>query len=409
MTVPFGCRLTVFAAVVATAASFCPAQNLPSQPPGNAMDAVDKVSLATVSVVEIPSLPVESIAAPVLCQSDGGILLRLAMPGTGLEDPVSISEDGKTVVRFDRNKINDISRPIIRGVFPKGSDVYVLVTGSTPLGYEISLRKPNGEVVSEPTFKTSIFVGRFQRDGTYTGSVPLELPFKALQLGVFDDGDFLIAGIDPSTSEPRVAIAASNGQLRRLLDLTDDVHPLEDLSQRGQDRDPAALPRNKPWRGFAESLRDVVLTSQIAADGNRLLLFRPSSGPAFSISQAGEVRARKLGIEGAYRLFTIKHARDSWIVEYIHDVVGIHRSRRESRYAKTRETGSAGKSKVRAGIASRTLPNGDRQNPGFPKRISLYSLMLVIPRTSLYPPIPPQSAIAGCTSQCGRCAKQNRF
>jgi len=208
MTVPFGCRLTVFAAVVAVAASFCPAQNLPSQLTGNATNAVQKVSLATVSVVEIPSLPVESIATPVLCQSDGGVLLRLAMPGTGLEDPVSISEDGKTVVRFDRNKINDISRPTIRGLFPKGTDVYVLGMGSAPLGYEIRLRKPNGEVVSQPTSKTSSFVGRFRRDGSYTGSVPLELPFKALQFGVFDDGDFLVAGMDSSTSEPRVAIVA---------------------------------------------------------------------------------------------------------------------------------------------------------------------------------------------------------
>jgi hypothetical protein len=321
MTVPFGCRPTVFAAVVAIAASFCPAQNLPSHLTENPTDAVEKVSLATVSVVEIPSLPAESIAAPVLCQSDGGVLLRLAMPGTGLEDPVSVSEDGKTVVRFDRSKINDISRPTIRGLFPKGTDVYVLVMGSIPLGSEIKLRKPNGEVVSEPTSKTSFFVGRFRQDGTYTGSVPLELPFKALQLGVFDDGDFLIAGMDPSTSEPRVAIVASNGQLRRLLDLTGDVHPLDGSSQ-GGDRDPAALPHNKPWRGFAESLRDVVLTSQIAEDSRGLLLFRPSSGPVFSISPAGEVRARKLRVEGTYRLFTIKRARDSWIVEYIHDVSG---------------------------------------------------------------------------------------
>ncbi|MGD0988385.1 MAG: hypothetical protein ABR874_11270 [Candidatus Sulfotelmatobacter sp.] len=322
MTVLLGCRLTVFAAVVTIAARFCPAQNLPSPLAGNTTDAVEKVSLATVSVVEIPSLPVESIAAPVLCLSDGGVLLRLAMPGTGLEDPVSISEDGKTVVRFDRNKINDISRPTIRGLFPKGTDVYVLVMGSTPLGYEMRLRKPNDEVVSEPASKASFFVGRFRRDGTYAGSVPLELPFKPLQFGVFDDGDFLIAGMDPRTSEPRVAVVASNGQLRRLLELKGDVHELEGSPQDGGDRDPTALPRNKPWGGFAESLRDVVFTSQIAGDGSGLLLFRPSSGPMFSISPAGAVRARKLGIQGVYRLFTVKRARDSWIVEYIHDIPG---------------------------------------------------------------------------------------
>lgn len=320
MTVPFGYRLTVLAAVVVTAASYCPAQNLP-QFPVKAPDAVDKVSLATVSVVEIPSLPVESIAAPVLCQSDGGVLLRLAMPDTGVEDPVSISEDGKTVVRFDRNKINDILRPNILGLFPKGTDLYVLVVGGTPLGYDIKLRKPNGEVVSQPASKTSFFVGHFRRDGTYTGSVPLDLPFKSLQFGVFDNGDFLVAGIDPPTSEPKVAIVASNGQLRRLLDLAGDVHSLDDSSQ-GGNRDPAALPRNKPWRGFAENLRDVVFMSQIADDGRSLLLFRPSSGPVFSISPAGEIRARKLRVEGTYRLFTIKRARDSWIVEYIHDVSG---------------------------------------------------------------------------------------
>lgn len=71
---------------------------------------------------------------------------------------------------------------------------------------------------------------------------------------------------------------------------------------------------------MTETLFGVVGTSQIAKDGQNLLLFRPLNGPVFSISPSGEVTVRKLKMEGDYRLYTIKAAGGLWIVEFLHDV-----------------------------------------------------------------------------------------
>ena len=281
----------------------------------------DKVPLQEASSVLVSSLPAESVVMPVLCDADGNILLRLAMPDTGVEDPVSVSSDGKTVTRFGKEKINDIPRPLPLSMFLSGSEVYILTRGSVSLNSDVNWRTPNGEVVTHSAAKSTSFVARFRRDGTYVGAVPLDLSFKPLHLGVFENGDFLVAGYDPPTDEPRVAIVGSNGQLRKFVELKGDVHARaeSDASAREKD-DPTALPRSKTWEGLAESLRDVVSRSQIATDGPNLLLFRPANTPVFSISPSGEVQVHNLKVKGDYRLFTIKAARDSWIVEFIYDL-----------------------------------------------------------------------------------------
>jgi hypothetical protein len=310
-----GLRTLVF---MISAASLCVAQEIPQ----HSSQTPDRVPIGEVSAVQVPSLPAESIAGPVLCDADGRIVLRLATPDTGVKDPVSVSTDGKTVTRFGKDKMNDIPRPNPLSMFLGGSDVYILTLGSVPLGYTTDWRKPNGEVETEPASKSSAFVAHFERDGRYVGAIPLDVPFKPLHLGVFANGDFLISGADQWTAEPRVAIVGSNGQRRRFIELKGDVHAQDESDVAGKDKDPTALPRSKPWRGFAESLRDVVYTSQIARDGPNLLLFRPMNGPVFSISPSGEVRSQKLKVAGDYRLFTIKPAGNSWIVEFIRDLPG---------------------------------------------------------------------------------------
>jgi hypothetical protein len=281
----------------------------------------EKVALEEVASVSVSSLPAESIAMPVLCGADGNILFRLAMPDTGVEDPVSVSSDGKNVTWFAKEKINDITRPVLVSVFLSRSEVYILTRGSVPLGSDAKWRTPTGQLESHQALRSATFVAHFASDGSYSGEVPLDLPFKPLHLGVFSNGDFLIAGADRTTDEPRLAIVGSNGQLRRFVELQGDVHGRQEPDGSANEKDdPTALPRSKAWARFAESLRDVVATSQIAADGPNLLLFRPVNGPVFSISPSGEVLAHKLKVKGNYRLFTIKAARDSWIVEFIYDL-----------------------------------------------------------------------------------------
>src|SRR5580658_3350772 len=85
----------------------------------------EKLTLEEVSSVLVSSLPAESIAMPVLCDPDGNIVLRLAMPDTGVEDPVSVSRDGKILTRFGKEKINDIAYPVLLSMFLSQSEVYI--------------------------------------------------------------------------------------------------------------------------------------------------------------------------------------------------------------------------------------------------------------------------------------------
>jgi hypothetical protein len=308
-------RLLVTFSVVAC----CLAQDLPQTAKKKGLLAPGKLTLDETSTVDVPSLPADSIGAPLLCDPDGRIVFRLATPGSGIEDPVSASRDGKTVIRFSREKIIDIPRPSLVSVFLLGSGLYALTRSGTALGYETTLRTPSGEIVTQHPSMSGYYVAHFESDGTYAGAVSLDLPFHPLRLGTFDNGDFLIAGVAP-TYEPRLAIVASNGQFRRFVELEGDVHAQDDssTSDKGMQKDPTALSRFGP--PGTPSLNEALGLSQFAKDGPNLLLFRPMNGPVFSISPSGEVKIHKLQVPSDYRLYTIKATKSSWIVEFLHNV-----------------------------------------------------------------------------------------
>ena len=143
----------------------CTVAQVPQKSTQNPGRTPQKMSLAEVSTVQVPSLPAESIGAPLMCDAERRIVFRLAMPDSGIEDPLSVSRDGKAITRFGREKISDIPQPVLLNAFLSDSDVYILTKGSIPLGNSIKLRKPNGEVITQPAAKSSMFVAHFEPDG----------------------------------------------------------------------------------------------------------------------------------------------------------------------------------------------------------------------------------------------------
>jgi len=287
----------------------------------------EKVFLREVSTIQIPSLPAGSISMPVFCEEDGGLLFRLVLLAPGVmdpvDDPVYVSSDGKTVIQFSRSKINDITDPTLVSAFVRGGDVYILTIGHVPLGYENKWRTAKGEVIGKPAVDISAFVAHFKRDGNYAGAVPLDLQldkFRPLQLGVFDGGQFLIAGADPHTYEPHLAIVGSDGQLLRSIELKGDVHEAPESEASGGKTDPTAFPRRVPRGSHERSLTEIVGTSEITPDGPNLLLFRKTNGPIFSVSPSGEVRLHKLKVDGNHELFTVIANRNLWVAELLHDI-----------------------------------------------------------------------------------------
>ena len=145
----------------------------------------------------------------------------------------------------------------------RDADVYILTPGHIPLGYETKWRTPTGEVEHHQASTNRTFVAHFQRDGSYAGAVLLDVPFKPLHLGVFADGDFLIAGSDKVADEPRAAIVDPDGQFQRFVELKGDVHLRNESDASRKNQDPTALPRFAPGERLGTSLREVLFTSQI--------------------------------------------------------------------------------------------------------------------------------------------------
>src|SRR5580704_16762791 len=136
-------------------ARFSLSQNVQQHPSPAAVAALEKVSLGEVSAVEVPSLPGESIGAPLLCDPAGRVILRMATPESGVEDPVSVSKDGKNVVRFGREKISDVPSPVLISIFLNGSDVYVLTGDTTPLGHQDKMVTRKGDIIVSEATKSS--------------------------------------------------------------------------------------------------------------------------------------------------------------------------------------------------------------------------------------------------------------
>jgi len=260
-----------------------------------------------------------------LCGREGTIVARFAaMTPTAatVGDPVAISPEGKIVARFGREKITDVPQPVPGDMFLTDDGLEMLTMGLIPLGYQTKWRTPKGQVGQQPAVKGQYFVTRFKEDGTYTGKVALDIPFKPLQLGVFSNGDFLIAGQEEASGSPRVAIVGSDGAFRRWVELKGDVHARTESEMQGGAHDKTALPRFAPGGTSGESLTEVLGTSQIMGSGSDLLLFRPFGSSVFSISPGGEAHTRRLNAPGERQIFAMKPAHDSWIVEFTHHQSG---------------------------------------------------------------------------------------
>lgn len=307
--------------ILLTALSLSAAQELKAPLSDNSVSTAPTVALEMASSVEVGSISEPFLSLPVLCSADHTIFVRMA--GTeGISGLVSISNDGKNVIHFQSSKINDISNPKTRNFFVTKSDVYILTTGSIPQENTLKIIKPNGEIEQQRLSTIQQFVARFGRDGSYRGSVRLDLDFTPYQVGVFPSGDFLFAGATKD-NQVRIALVKSNGQFQRYVELEGDIQLKKDSGGSDVKGPGLALPLALPMTGkrFGEGFQDSVQISFFTSNGARLLLVRKApNAPIFSISAGGDVRTVKPPVPGGYALADLKAADNIWIGTYTHRI-----------------------------------------------------------------------------------------
>ena len=266
------------------------------------------VALEVKSTVDVPSMGDPALILPVVCAEDQSILFRTNMLGT-VSDVVAITPEGKQKAVYRISQVSDVTQPKALTFFPRGKFLYLLVRGYKGTGERRTLRRPDGSTESQVTYETPTFyIAKFEENGAYRGAVELEVPFRPLQFGVFENGDFLVAGATQDLVQTRIAMVRSNGQFVKFIELTGDVH----LKSSAADDEKSALPES--GKRFGDSLRDVLQTSKITADGGRLLLVRKgTAAPIFAFTSGAEVKPVNLDVPSGYRIDEIKTTGDFWI------------------------------------------------------------------------------------------------
>jgi len=281
-------------------------------------DGPTSVPLEVRSTVDVRSLGGTGFTLPAVCAEDGAILVRSTAFGS-IGDVVAIDKDGVQKASYPASSASDITQPRAIAFFPRGKYLYLLVRGYKGSAERRTLRRPDGTTETQLSYERAAFyVAKYEANGDYRGSVELDLPFRPAQLGVFESGDFLLAGASGDRQHARVAMLRSNGQFIKFLDIEGDA-ALKN-SENAQ-KSPGVLPER--GKRFGEGFMDIVLTSVIAADGPRLLLVRRGTNlPVFTITAGGEVNAVKLQAPADFNLMDIKSTRDAWIVAFTHRISG---------------------------------------------------------------------------------------
>lgn len=197
--------------------------------------------------------------------------------------------------------------------FSTDSDVYVLVkSDSNPQPRRYVVPQADGTTERKQTQVAGTrkyFIAHFKPDGSYVRSIEPEIPFLPRQIGVFPNGQFVVAGITADLQEPRIALLQSNGQLIKYLDVKNDISK-DSPELNGNPDTSSAL----PW---LEKMSHAVEFSSIVAEGNNLLLVRRGSrAPVFAISPSGSVKAIKLKVPDGYNLFSLHVGDGLWVAQY---------------------------------------------------------------------------------------------
>lgn len=266
--------------------------------------------LEVTQTTEVRMVTSPGMLNPIVCSGDA-IYLRMA--GPGVQDLLSVSKDGNTIVRFTKDKVTDVSSPTLGTFFVSGTDVYVLETGySNPRPATVQIQTPEGTQKKETeSFTARRYIAKFKSDGSFERSIPLDIPFRPLQIGAFENGTLLVAGVTDDT-EPRLAIVGANGQFSRFVELNNDI---------GSESNPAEKKDKVPALPAMDSVQHALVFSQLVADGPNILLVRKGQrSPIFSISPGGIATAIKLDVPAKYSLFSLRTAPGVWIAQFVYRV-----------------------------------------------------------------------------------------
>ncbi len=271
-------------------------QSKPAKPAPSADSAVSKPAI---SVFDVKLTPDPDLSTPYDdrmpsnsdgCDADGAPYIRVFKL---IPRDISVLRLGpKEIVTFSVNKITDVAEPTMADDFISGSSLYMLVEGDAHKEKVVKqLEDGNREVYWETKGEPRSYIARFDSDGSYKGSLKLDLPFHATRLSGFESGGFVAAGFDEGKVW-RVALLDSSGTMLKYVDFPKEKEKSPEKSFErsfGNTGDSGAI-----------SFMFAALASFFPYHGSVLYVRGHSGAPIYEIQESGEVRTIKIKAPSGY-------------------------------------------------------------------------------------------------------------
>lgn len=237
------------------------------------------------------------------CDADGNPFVKTFGPD-GLQ---ILGFTQKGVIAFATNQMTDIPEARATDFFVANSTLYVLVTGiENARKQEIIYKDEAGQEKKrlETTGDERDYIARFDRDGSYRGSLKLDFNFHPIQLAALDSGNFVVAGLDQNRV-PRVGLLDSSGQLVKYLQLPKDI----------TDK-PKSAEKSFATSGLPASVDVIAMFAQFHPyNGNMLLVRAGTDTPIYEIRESGEVRTVRVKLPNGLTMDHLIPSSRNWFID----------------------------------------------------------------------------------------------
>ena len=203
------------------------------------------------------------IEGPIGCLADGSLVVHSFLnrlpteaPDTSNSMKLLVISPGGTVQGFDLQQITDVSKPQDNQIYDVGTKEVVLLISSSTTNSDASTKSEKQ------------LLARFDREGSYHGSVPLDLnAFDLSRLAVFDNGDFLFLGVDRLNRLPELARYSEAEQ-------TLTPYQPETPLAKSNPSIPSVLPSDSPYKGNSDT--ENYYNVKAAADFSQFVHYKDS-------------------------------------------------------------------------------------------------------------------------------------
>jgi hypothetical protein len=237
------------------------------------------------------------------CDENGNVYVWTWPPGHGLA-----AFTPKGIVTFFAGQMTDVPTPDAHGAYISEAGIYVGVDGvDNPKQDTKTIEDKEGQklTLTRMAGEQHRYIARFDRDGTYKGSLRLELPFYVSTFGAFDSGGFVAQGLDENKI-PRVALLDSAGQLIRYLFLEKDISAVSEI--------PAS---DLKYGGTNADSGSVAMTSEFTPSHGKVLFLRSlANAQVYEIQESGEVRIVKIKAPAGYDVERMIRSDRNWFASF---------------------------------------------------------------------------------------------